>query len=58
MYEVKKCAGCMISQLLLSNFLCSLPSLELMYRDEIYCLQNLLSRTQAVTGRTVKKEQE
>ena len=29
-----------------------------MYRDEIYSLQNLLSRTQAGPGRTVKKEQE
>ena len=28
------------------------------YRDEIYSLQNLLSRTQAGPGRTVKKEQE
>ena len=28
------------------------------YRDEIYPLQNLLSRTQAEPGRTVKKEQE
>ena len=28
------------------------------YRDEIYPLQNLLSRTQAGPGRTVKKEQE
>ena len=29
-----------------------------MYRDEIYSLQILLSRTQAGPGRTVKKEQE
>ena len=29
-----------------------------MYRDEIYCLQNLLSRTQAGPGRTIRKEQE
>ena len=29
-----------------------------MYRDEIYSLQNLLSRTQAGPGGTVKKEQE
>ena len=29
-----------------------------MYRDEIYSLQNLLSRTQAGPGKTVKKEQE
>ena len=28
------------------------------YRHEIYSLQNLLSRTQAGPGRTVKKEQE
>ena len=28
------------------------------YRDEIYSLQNLLSRTQAGPGRTVKKEQQ
>ena len=28
------------------------------YRDEIYSLQNLLSRTQAGPGRSVKKEQE
>ena len=33
-------------------------SLEPTYRDEIYSLQNLLSRTQAGPGRTVKKEQE
>ena len=30
----------------------------IVYRDEIYYLQNLLSRTQAGPGRTVKKEQE
>ena len=29
-----------------------------MYRDEIYSLQILLSRTQAGPGRTVKQEQE
>ena len=29
-----------------------------MYRDEIYSLHNLLSRTQAGPGRTVEKEQE
>ena len=28
------------------------------YRDEIYSLQNFLSRTQAGPGRTVKREQE
>ena len=32
--------------------------IRLTYRDEIYYLQNLLSRTQAGPGRTVKKEQE
>ena len=31
---------------------------EAKYRDEIYSLQILLSRTQAAPGRTVKKEQE
>ena len=33
------------------------PTLQ-MYRDEIYSLQNLLSRNQAGPGRTDKKEQE
>ena len=31
---------------------------SVVYRDEIYSLQNLLCRTQAEPGRTVKKEQE
>ena len=31
---------------------------RIIYRDEIYSLQNLLSRNQAGPGRTVKKEQE
>ena len=31
---------------------------NIMYRDEIYSLQILLSRTQAEPGRAVKKEQE
>ena len=35
-----------------------LTMLLLLYRDEIYSLQILLSRTQAGPGRTVKKEQE
>ena len=32
--------------------------MQIKYRDEIYSLQNLLSRTQAGPGRAVKKEQE
>ena len=32
--------------------------IQWLYRDEIYSLQNLLIRTQAGSGITVKKEQE
>ena len=35
-----------------------LSNIRWLYRDEIYSLQNLLIRTQAGSGRTVKKEQE
>ena len=34
------------------------PAAEVLYRDEIYSLQILLSRTQAGPGRTVKQQQE
>ena len=35
-----------------------MEDLPIIYRDEIYSLQILLSRTQAGPGRTVKQEQE
>ena len=36
----------------------AIDGLKELYRDEIYSLQNLLSRTQARPGRPPKKEQE
>ena len=40
------------------EYFLTVSKLNTLYRDEIYSLQNLLSRTQAGPGRTVNKEQE